>query len=50
MDLKLLVFLGGYIGSVLRYLVGLGMPFKIGHFPFATFAINIIGSFAIGER
>lgn len=44
----LLVFLGGGIGSVLRYLVGLGLPFKVGHFPIATFLVNVFGSFLIG--
>ena len=44
----LLVFLGGGIGSVVRYLVGLGLPFKVGHFPLATFVVNVLGSFLIG--
>lgn len=46
---------GGFIGSVARYLLGL-IPLPntqsgcagIASFPFMTFAINIIGSFAIG--
>ncbi len=37
------VALGGAIGSVLRYLVGLMVVFPLG-----TLAVNVIGSFAIG--
>ena len=42
----LVVFIGGGAGSVLRYAVGL----RIGAaaFPWATLAVNICGSFAIG--
>ena len=42
----LYVFLGGGIGSVLRYLVFLCMPSA--SFPYATFLVNISGSFLIG--
>lgn len=42
----LLVFLGGGIGSVFRYLLFLLIPATT--FPFATFAVNILGSFLIG--
>ena len=38
-----LVALGGAVGSVLRYLTGLALPF-----PFGTLTVNIVGSFAIG--
>ena len=37
------VALGGAIGAVLRYLIGLAVAFPIG-----TLAVNVIGSFAIG--
>lgn len=44
-----LVFVGGGIGSVLRYAlasaVQRGLP---GPFPSGTFAVNLLGSFAIG--
>ena len=40
------VFLGGGIGSVLRYLVGLWIGSTA--FPWATFAVNAVGSLAIG--
>ena len=42
----LLVFLGGGTGSVLRYLVGMWIGSAV--FPWATFAVNAVGSFAIG--
>jgi len=40
------IFLGGGIGSVLRYLFSLMIPSS--SFPYATFVVNIIGSFMIG--
>ena len=42
----LFVFLGGGTGSVLRYLVGLWIGSAT--FPWATFAVNAVGSLAIG--
>ena len=42
----LLVGLGGAAGSMLRYVFYLFITTK--QFPFATFAVNIIGSFIIG--
>ena len=42
----LYVFLGGGAGSVLRYLVGLWIGPAA--FPWATFAVNALGSLAIG--
>jgi CrcB protein len=41
-----LVFIGGGIGSVLRYVVGLCIGAAA--FPWATLAVNICGSLAIG--
>lgn len=44
----LVVGLGGFVGSVLRYLVGL-IPLNEGvSFPVKTLAVNILGAFAIG--
>ena len=42
----LMAFLGGGTGSVLRYLVGIWIGSAA--FPWATFAVNAIGSVAIG--
>jgi CrcB protein len=43
------VALGGAIGSVLRYLISFSMSLRIGAgFPWATFLINVAGSFLIG--
>ena len=46
----LVVFVGGGLGCVLRYLisVGIGQCIGIKNFPWATFAINIIGCVLIG--
>ena len=44
----LAVGLGGALGAVCRYLLGQVIP-KLGSgFPLATFAVNLIGCFAIG--
>jgi fluoride exporter len=49
-----LVFLGGGIGSVLRYLTGVGAakalgPFTLaGGWPWGTFLVNVIGCFVMG--
>ena len=49
MKLVLLVALGGAIGSVLRYLVGLASGRLLGPgFPWGTLAVNIAGSLAMG--
>ena len=44
-----MVAIGGAIGSVARYLIGIS-PLKslFGEFPFPTFLVNIVGSFLIG--
>ncbi|CAN5875637.1 fluoride efflux transporter CrcB [soil metagenome] len=42
----LLVGLGGAVGSMMRY--GVGLAFAGASFPFATLIVNIIGCFAIG--
>lgn len=46
----LLVFLGGGLGSALRYAVQLVLHERIVPyaFPWSTFAVNIVGSFLIG--
>ena len=40
------VGLGGFLGSVARY--GLSLLFPATAFPFATFIINLVGSFGLG--
>ncbi len=45
----LLVFLGGGLGSVARFgIARLLAQFASAAFPFATFGVNIVGSFLIG--
>lgn len=41
----LVVGVGGFVGSVLRYLIGNAIPHD--GFPWATLAINVVGSFAL---
>ncbi len=43
------VALGGAIGAVCRYLVGVGAVRVMGHgFPWGTLAVNVVGSFLMG--
>ena len=45
----LLVFVGGGIGSVLRYALSRWINAQsVSHFPYGTFLVNIIGCFFIG--
>lgn len=48
--LLFIIFLGGGTGSVLRYCVQMALHERIlpHSFPWATFTVNIIGSFLIG--
>lgn len=47
--LALLAAVGAVIGSLLRYGVGLALPHSDAlTWPWATFAVNVIGAFAIG--
>ena len=49
LQLVLAVALGGALGSVARYLVGIGSTRLFGvEFPWGTLIINIVGSFLIG--
>ena len=42
------VALGGVIGSLGRYAVGLTLPHEAGTFPWATLVVNVSGAFAMG--
>ena len=42
------VAVGGVIGSLGRYAVGLGLPHGAGDFPWATVLVNVSGAFAMG--
>jgi len=45
----LIVGLGGFAGSVLRYLISVySLQFYAGKFPLATLLVNVIGSILIG--
>lgn len=46
MEAVLLVGLGGGLGAVLRYAVALVVPNE--EFPWATLAVNVLGSFGLG--
>lgn len=43
-----LVGIGGAVGAVLRYLVGLAVGSTAGRFPIETLTVNVLGSFALG--
>ena len=43
-----IVGLGGFVGSVLRYLVSLGPLRHESGFPLVTLGINVLGAFALG--
>lgn len=38
---------GGFVGGLVRYLVGLGMPTPTGTFPWAIFTVNTAGAFLL---
>lgn len=50
MRLFLAVFVGGGLGSLLRYVLQLAWSGRAGEwvFPWSTFGINVLGSFCIG--
>ena len=45
-----LIFIGGGVGSVLRYIASslLRNSYSPGYFPWGTFVVNIVGCFLIG--
>lgn len=44
----LAVAVGGALGTIVRYELALAEPAGTGHFPWATFTVNVIGSFVLG--
>lgn len=44
----LVVALGGVLGSLGRYAVGLLLPHAVDAFPWATLTVNVSGAFAVG--
>jgi CrcB protein len=44
----LLVFIGGGVGSSLRYMVGKFLKTSASGFPWSTFSVNVLGSLLIG--
>lgn len=44
----LAVFAGGAVGAIARALVGEALPPEPGRWPWATFAVNIVGAFLLG--
>lgn len=42
------IALGGMVGSLGRYAVGLTLPHGAGDFPWATFTVNVSGALAMG--
>lgn len=48
MQLWLIVGIGGFIGAVLRYIIGGWFQGSITTFPVGTLGVNIMGSFLLG--
>ncbi len=44
----LAIFIGGGLGALARYGVSLAVGMKAASFPYATFAVNILGALLIG--
>lgn len=44
----LLVFIGGGVGSALRYVIGTLSKTSASEFPWGTFSVNVLGSLIIG--
>jgi CrcB protein len=42
------IFLGGFLGTVGRAELAQVLPSSAGHWPWATFAVNIVGAFLLG--
>src|SRR3954452_14225006 len=42
------IFAGGFVGAIARAEVGEALPYEHGHWPWATFAVNIAGALLVG--
>jgi CrcB protein len=42
------IFAGGFVGTIARALVADWLPARPGEWPWATFAVNLIGAFMLG--
>lgn len=42
------IFLGGCLGAVLRAALARSLPVTAGHWPWATFTVNILGALVLG--
>lgn len=48
LDVLAMIAFGGGLGSAARFLVSSALPVRPGHFPWATFLINLSGCFVLG--
>ncbi len=44
----LIVFIGGGLGTVMRFLIGKILPYSVKGFPWNTFCVNLLGCLLIG--
>jgi CrcB protein len=42
------IFAGGFVGAIARALVAEWLPARPGEWPWATFAVNMVGAFMLG--
>jgi CrcB protein len=42
------IFLGGVVGAIARAELAFALPTRVGHWPWATFAVNIAGAAVLG--
>jgi CrcB protein len=42
------IFAGGFVGAAARGEVGEALPYTPGHWPWATFLVNVIGALLVG--
>jgi CrcB protein len=48
LEALLLVFVGGFVGTIARYGVAVHEPTRTGHWPTGTFVVNVAGAFVLG--